>query len=61
MAGDRIDKDIIPAKQLGMRTILVRSGIHRNQQPRIPYEVPDSELKTVSGLAAEVLRLARSE
>ena len=54
MVGDRIDKDIIPAKQVGMRTIRVRVGLHRNQEPRIPFEVPDAELDGVSGLAAVV-------
>jgi putative hydrolase of the HAD superfamily len=58
MVGDRIDKDIIPAKQLGMRTILVRVGLHKNQQPRIPFEFPDAELDSVSGLAEAVLRVA---
>lgn len=58
MVGDRIDKDIIPAKQLGMRTILVRAGLYRNQQPRIPFEIPDLELQSVSGLAKAVVGLA---
>lgn len=26
MAGDRIDKDIIPAKQIGMKTVRIRIG-----------------------------------
>lgn len=58
MVGDRIDKDVIPAKLLKMRTILVRAGLHRNQQPRIPFEVPDAELNGVSGLAGAVRKLA---
>ncbi|HEX7400570.1 MAG TPA: HAD family hydrolase, partial [candidate division Zixibacteria bacterium] len=54
MVGDRIDNDIIPAKQLGMKTILIRVGLHRNQQPRILFEVPDIDLKAITGLAKAV-------
>jgi FMN phosphatase YigB (HAD superfamily) len=59
MVGDRIDKDVIPAKQLGMKTIMIRSGIHRNQQPRVPSEIPDIELPTVRGLADAIDRIAK--
>jgi HAD superfamily hydrolase (TIGR01549 family) len=58
MVGDRIDKDVIPAKLLGMKTILIRVGLHKNQQPRIPFEVPDAESDSVSGLADVVLKVA---
>jgi putative hydrolase of the HAD superfamily len=58
MVGDRIDKDVIPAKLLGMKTILVRTGLHKNQMPRIPFEVPDAELNGVSGLAEAILKMA---
>jgi HAD superfamily hydrolase (TIGR01549 family) len=58
MVGDRIDKDVIPAKLLGMRTILIRTGLHKNQKPRIPFEVPDTELNGVPGLAKAVLKVA---
>jgi HAD superfamily hydrolase (TIGR01549 family) len=61
MVGDRIDKDVIPAKLLGMKTILVRVGLHKNQKPRIPFEVPDAELSGVSGLAEAVLKIAVEE
>ncbi len=59
MVGDRIDKDVIPAKQLEMKTILIRRGLHENQQPRIPFEVPDAELNRVSGLATTVRKVAK--
>lgn len=58
MVGDRIDKDVVPAKQVGMATILVRGGLHRDQQPRLPEEVPDAEIDGVRGLAAVALRLS---
>jgi HAD superfamily hydrolase (TIGR01549 family) len=54
MVGDRIDKDIIPAKQLGMMTIRVRLGLHKSQRPREPYEIPDLEIDSISGLSGAV-------
>jgi putative hydrolase of the HAD superfamily len=47
MIGDRIDKDIIPAKQLGMKTILIRTGLHKNQYPRVPSECPNVEIRSI--------------
>ena len=41
MIGDRIDKDIIPAKMIGMKTIRVRTGLHKNQEARVPEEMAD--------------------
>jgi len=58
MVGDRIDKDIIPAKMLGMKTILIRGGLHRNQAPRIPSEFPDIELESIVGLSGAIEKLA---
>lgn len=57
MVGDRIDKDVIPARLLGMRTVLVRTGIHRNQIPRTPFEIPDVDLPGIDGLAKAIKRL----
>jgi len=36
----------------------VRSGIHRTQRPREPYEVPDLELETVFGLSRAIEEIA---
>jgi len=58
MVGDRIDKDVIPARQVGMKTILVRTGLYKNQQPRIPFEIPDLELDSVRGLSEAILKVA---
>jgi len=55
MVGDRIDKDVIPAKQNGMATVFVRTGIYRNQTARTPDESPDLVLDSVAGLA-EVIK-----
>ena len=54
MVGDRIDKDVLPARQVGMRTIRIRVGVHRNQRPRVPEESPDVELPSVTGLAEAI-------
>jgi FMN phosphatase YigB (HAD superfamily) len=54
MVGDRVDNDIIPARQLGMKAVLVRVGLHRKQQPRIPAEIPDAEIEGIQGLADAV-------
>jgi len=58
MVGDRIDKDVIPAKLMGIKAVLIRVGLHKNQQPRIPFEVPDAELNSISGLAETVSTIA---
>ena len=60
MVGDRIDKDIIPAKQVGMKTILVRTGIHKHQKPRVPFEIPDRELPGIKGLAEAIIIIAKN-
>lgn len=50
MVGDRIDKDVVPAKVIGMRTIRVRTGIHINQEPRTADELPDADIPDVMGI-----------
>ena len=55
MVGDRIDKDVIPAKQNGMGTVFLRTGIYRNQKPRTPEEAPDLVLDGCAGLADAVI------
>ena len=50
MVGDRIDNDIAPAKLLGMRTVLFRTGRHIEQQARSHQEVPDAEVLDVVAL-----------
>jgi HAD superfamily hydrolase (TIGR01549 family) len=54
MVGDRIDNDIVPAKLLGMRTVLFRTGRHREQQPRSWDERPDAEVSEVNGLLVAI-------
>lgn len=57
MVGDRIDNDVVPARLLGMRTILFRTGRHADQQPRSWDEIPDAEVRTVSNLEAAIVEL----
>ncbi len=59
MVGDRIDMDIIPAKMLGMATIRVKTGLHREQQPRLPREYPDIEIASLADLGGAVESLSQ--
>jgi HAD superfamily hydrolase (TIGR01549 family) len=40
MVGDRQDNDIVPARIIGMNTVRLRVGFHRNQVVRYPHEEP---------------------
>ena len=57
MVGDRIDNDVVPARSLGMRTVLVRTGRHIAQQPRSWDERPDVEVHTTAELLRAILSL----
>ncbi len=57
MVGDRIDNDIAPAAALGMRTVLIRTGRHRDQQPRSAAELPDFEVTDVVGIRSALTSL----
>jgi putative hydrolase of the HAD superfamily len=59
MVGDRIDNDIVPAKLLGMRTVLFRTGRHRDQSPRSWEELPDRQVYDVAGLDLALRTLLR--
>lgn len=50
MVGDRIDKDIIPAKVIGMKTIRLVTGMHQDQRPRTPDEQPDHQITRIDEL-----------
>ena len=51
VVGDRVDNDIFPAKSVGMKAILFRTGRHLNQMPRSHMEIPDATVHTVNELA----------
>jgi putative hydrolase of the HAD superfamily len=57
MVGDRLDRDIAPARALGMATIRFRTGRHRRQKPRSPAETPDAEAADVPELEAAIRAL----
>jgi putative hydrolase of the HAD superfamily len=59
MVGDRIDNDVVPAKLLGMATVLIRTGRHANQQARALDELPDVQVSSVEGLENAIGRLLR--
>jgi len=61
MVGDRIDNDIVPARTVGMPTVLLRTGRHRDQQPRSWDERPDAEVHDVPALERAVYRLLHLE
>lgn len=48
MVGDRLDNDIRPAKELGMKTIQIRKGIAVYANPSCGAEVPDFTVDSLS-------------
>lgn len=54
LVGDRLDKDIAPAKAAGMATIQFRSGRYRRQRPRTDAETPDAVVTDVPELEAAI-------
>ena len=59
MVGDRIDNDIVPARELGWRTIWIRRGYNRFQTPTRPGEMPDIRLDTVEDIPAIIAETYR--
>jgi FMN phosphatase YigB (HAD superfamily) len=50
MVGDRVDCDVVPARMMGMKAVRFRVGRHTDQEPRMPSEVPDAEITSMSEL-----------
>ena len=48
MVGDRLDNDIRPSKELGMKTIRIRKGIAAYAKPSCASEVPDLTVNSLS-------------
>ncbi len=48
MVGDRLDNDIRPAKELGMKTIQIRKGIAVFAKPSCEAEIPDFTVDSLS-------------
>lgn len=52
MVGDRLDNDIAPAKQIGMKTVWVKQGLCGLASPVHEYEQADYEVENLSELLA---------
>jgi ribonucleotide monophosphatase NagD (HAD superfamily) len=50
VVGDRLETDILMGKRLGLRTILVLSGVTRASDERIAEIAPDHVLRSVEEL-----------
>jgi putative hydrolase of the HAD superfamily len=55
--GDRIDCDIVPARQLAMRTVRLVTGRHATQRPRSPEEAPDVDVTDAAGMREAILAM----
>lgn len=56
MIGDRLDNDIAPAKQLGMKTIWVKQGFGGFSTPRGDFETPDAAAEDLDAVCGIVER-----
>ena len=57
LVGDRLDKDIAPARAQGMATIQFRTGRWRRQRPRSDAETPDAVVTDIRELEEEIMRM----
>ena len=57
--GDRLDRDIAPARAAGMATIQFRTGRWRKQRPRSDAETPDEVVTDVAELEAAIVKLVQ--
>ncbi len=57
--GDRLDRDIAPAKAKGMATIQFRSGRYRKQRPAGIAQIPDAVVTDVRELEEAIERLLK--
>jgi HAD superfamily hydrolase (TIGR01509 family) len=55
MVGDRLENDIAPAKKLGLKTIWVKQGFARYQNPENEEEKPTASLDSITELAQLLL------
>jgi putative hydrolase of the HAD superfamily len=58
MVGDRLDYDILPAKEAGMRTVWVLRGEAPDQPTSEQLAVPDVAVEDLRGIVAVIARLA---
>ena len=50
MIGDRIDNDIVPAKQMGMKSVWIKQGVGKYWNIQGEGETPDYEVNSLSEL-----------
>lgn len=50
MIGDRLDNDVAPAKKLGMKTVWIRQGFGRLQEPLGEEDTPDFAIDSLPEL-----------
>jgi HAD superfamily hydrolase (TIGR01509 family) len=50
MVGDRLDNDIFPAKNIGMKTIWIKQGFGGMQKPKSDEYLPDAEITSLGEL-----------
>lgn len=55
MVGDRLDNDIVPAKEIGMFAIWIKQGNWKDACPRSELEQPDMTVESLSELCKSVL------
>lgn len=55
MIGDRLDNDISPANRIGCYTIQMRNGLHKDQRPRSPLDIPCLRVDTFGELIDAIL------
>jgi len=60
MVGDRLDYDILPAKEAGMRTVWVVRGEAPDDPTPEQLAVPDVAVQDLTGIAAVIAGLART-
>lgn len=48
MVGDRLDNDIVPAKQIGMKTVWIKQGFARYSSPQSETEQADFTVNSLS-------------
>jgi FMN phosphatase YigB (HAD superfamily) len=58
MVGDRLDYDILPAKEAGMRTVWVLRGEAPDRPTREQLAAPDVAVEDLRGIVAVIARLA---
>lgn len=61
MIGDRLDNDIIPAKQVGLRTVWMRQGRYAALEPRVPDELPDETITDLEELPSAIASIANAD